>query len=66
MDDLTDSFIDVWARSEGELTDHFGNFFPIVCPRCGGQMEILKPGVAVCVQVGCDYVAHGQGGIKEL
>ncbi len=52
------------ARRENELEDDWGNVYPVVCLKCGGVMEVLKPGTAVCLS--CDWVAHGQGGIKEL
>ncbi len=65
MDDLSDQYLDMhYARLDNELADDWGNVYPVVCLKCGGVMEVLKPGTAVCLS--CDWVAHGQGGIKEL
>lgn len=65
MDDYSDVLRDTDAADNGELTDHWGNYWPVQCPQCGEPaMVVMQAGRAICEK--CGYVTVGQGARKEL
>ena len=37
-----------WHKFDGTITDGFGSVWSAVCPDCGGDMVVMRPGDARC------------------